>query len=97
MAGSGCVRTLLRRGANPGAVDDMGRNAMHHAALAGGGGDVVAIVDALFGEVQRCSTTPRATSPTRARPGGPIPSLHGTSVDPGAAVSNRRVKSRLVD
>ena len=71
-----CVRTLLRRGANSGAVDDMGRNAMHHAALAGGGDDVVAIVDALFDDVRQSATpvthfanprTPRQPHPVAVR------------------------------
>ena len=94
----GCVRTLLRRGANSGAVDDMGRNAMHHAALAGGGDDVVAIVDALFDDVRQSATpvthfanprTPRRPHPVAVR------DLGGRT--PAQLCRIGAVKSRLVD
>jgi hypothetical protein len=44
----GVVRELLERGANPARVDDMGRNAFHHAALGGGCEHATTVVDALF-------------------------------------------------
>lgn len=94
-----CVRTLLRRGANPGAVDDMGRNAMHHAALAGGGDDVVAIVDALFDNVQQCSTTPvtHFANPRTPRRPHPVVARDLGGRTPAQLCRAGAVKSRLVD